>query len=78
MPMLVLSKVNILSEKVDTHCPLCLFICRDKTDFDRIQTDGACTECYINFRHVMGADWDNGKRPSVLEARRKMGFESHI
>ncbi len=70
----ILTKVYSNSEKLDFCCPVCLFMCRDQADVDSLQDEGACTECFLNFRHIMGRDWEIGKRPSVESAREKMGI----
>jgi len=75
--MFVLSKVHLLSEKIKTHCPICLFMCRDHRDTISILEEDCCTECFINFRFVMAEDWDSGIRPKASEARSKMGFDLH-
>ncbi len=75
--MSVLSKINVLSDEISSECPVCLFACRDRTDMIKLKKDGCCTECYINFRYVMGKDWDKGIRPKVSIARRKMGYDLH-
>ena len=68
----ILTKIHSDCEKLEICCPVCLFMCRDKTDFEMVQSDGACTECFTNFRHTMGKDWENGKRPTAKEARSRM------
>lgn len=73
---MLLSKVNKLSESKPIECPICLFACRDKDDFESVVEHGACTECFINFRYLLGESWDKGVRPSISKAREKMGYES--
>ena len=53
-------------------CEVCHFFARDSDDIEKIQTDGCCTECYNNFRFIYGKSWDEGKRPTIDEARAKM------
>ena len=75
--MSVLSKVRVLSEPISSECPVCRFACRDQVDFNSLLEEGCCTECLINFKHIMGEDWKKGLRPKVSLARRKMGYDLH-
>lgn len=53
-------------------CPVCQYMSRDARDSQSIREHDACTECYTNFRHLMGEEWDRGSRPTLEEARYKM------
>ena len=77
MLMSILSEINIVSKKISSECPVCLFACRDRADVESVMKEGCCTECYVNFRYVMGEKWDKGERPKVSAARRKMGYDLH-
>lgn len=64
-------------QKLYTHdkklvCGICNFFARDNLDLDKIEEEGCCTECYDNFRFIYGKSWDQGKRPTMNEARAKM------
>jgi len=70
--MSMLANIKNLSEKLELRCPVCLFMSRDFEDLNKVLEDGACCECYTNFRYIMADRWDNGDRPSVEDARAKM------
>jgi len=53
-------------------CKVCNFLARDESDVEKIISDGACCECYNNFRFIYAKEWDLGKRPTIEEARQKM------
>ncbi len=66
------NKIHTNFKKVDVCCPVCLFMCRDKVDFDSVRTDGACTECVANFKYIMGKKWEEGQRPTAEQAIAKI------
>jgi hypothetical protein len=63
---------NSTNEENGLLCPVCCFMARDANESSFVRKNGACNECYTNFRHVMGSEWDEGKRPTVQEARNRM------
>lgn len=70
------SRVIVLADTVSRNpglfCPVCQYMSRDVRDSQSVREHGACTECFINFRHLMGEEWDKGIRPTVEAARYKM------
>ena len=75
--MSVLSEIKNISQEVVSICPVCKFACRDRVDFIKVSEEGCCTECYTNFRYIIGKQWEKGVRPKVSVARSKMGFDRH-
>ena len=73
---MLLSKINEISKPGSIECPICRFACRDRDDQISVLNEGACTECFVNFRYLLGERWDLGERPSILEARKKMGYKA--
>lgn len=65
---------RLLTEKVQSVCPVCGYLARDLTDIQSIQKEEACSECFINFKHAMGEDWENGERPTEKVARSRMSI----
>ena len=77
--MLTFSKddqVTVISrvEKIKIDCDVCGFYARDIEDLESIRKEGACTECVLNFKHVMWDDWKKGVRPTQEAARAKMNI----
>ncbi len=60
--------------KVKSTCDVCGFYARDTDDLKSIGKEGACTECVLNFKHVMNDDWKKGLRPTQEVARAKMNI----
>ena len=71
-------KINISSEFIKTECPVCHFSCSDQEDIDSVKEFNACKMCCLNFMYTMGGSWQEGKRPTLEEARKKMGFDIFI
>ncbi len=73
-----MSKVFLVEQHISANqenglvCPVCRFMARDANESAFIRKNEACNECYTNFRHLMGLDWDEGKRPTISEARTRM------
>ena len=65
---------RLLTEKVQSTCPVCGYLARDMTDIQSIQKEKACTDCCINFKHVMGQKWQSGHRPTEKVARSRMSI----
>tara|TARA_Y100001938_G_C8040806_1_gene406058 strand:- start:1040 stop:1279 length:240 start_codon:yes stop_codon:yes gene_type:complete len=61
-------------EKVQSECPVCGYLARDLDDMISIEKEKACTECCINFTHVMGDRWAKGERPTQKVARSRMSI----
>ena len=60
--------------EASSTCPICKYLARDLDDISSIQEHGACTECYHNFKFSMGLKWDNGERPTLEEAHKRMNI----
>ena len=67
-------KINKSIKKTESVCTVCSYLARDINDIECIRAEGACTECYVNFRHVMGKKWDLGQRPTREVARKRMNI----
>lgn len=67
-------QVFINAENIQNTCKVCGFLSRDRSDLDSIQKEGACTECVLNFKHIMGDEWKNGQRPTLEVARKRMNI----
>jgi hypothetical protein len=59
-------------EPTSIVCPLCEYYATSKEDCQSVLQEGACIECYTNFRHARFDDWNAGWRPSKKEARSKL------
>ena len=70
------NQVTVIShvEKLKIDCEVCGFYSRDTEDLKSIRNEGACTECVLNFKHLMWDDWKNGIRPTQETARAKMNI----
>lgn len=69
------NRVQVKSDvQIESVCPVCQYLARDLNDIVSIREESACTECYSNFKHVMGEKWDNGERPTLEEARKRMNI----
>ena len=70
------NQVIVLADNISKNpgliCSVCCYMSRDIKDSISIREHEACTECYINFRHLMGNEWDKGVRPTLEEARYKI------
>lgn len=69
------NKLKVKSDvEINSVCPVCKYLARDLDDISSIQEHEACTECYNNFRFAMKHEWDNGERPTLEEARKRMNI----
>jgi hypothetical protein len=68
------SKINLVDYGKPTSiiCPLCEYYATSKEDTHCVLQEGACIECYTNFRHARFDDWNAGWRPTKKEARSKL------
>lgn len=62
------------AENVQNTCEVCGFLARDRDDLVSIKEEGACTECVLNFKHVMADEWKKGQRPTLEVARKRMNI----
>ena len=60
--------------KIKSICEVCGFFARDTEDLRSIYKEEACTECVLNFKHMMISDWKKGIRPTREVARAKMNI----
>ena len=74
MPLSHLLKTGIISigEPQLLSCPVCDLVPIDAEDTKSIRSEGACTSCVINFKHLYIDKWTSGWRPTIKEAREKM------
>lgn len=67
-------KIKSPSDTTDSVCSVCGYLARDLDDIISIKKEKACTECCINFIHVMGDLWKQGERPTEKVARSRMSI----
>ena len=65
-------------ERTSIICPICRYYATCKEDCQSVLQEGACIECYTNFRHARYDEWNAGWRPTTKEARSKMQSTSII
>ena len=65
---------NAKADPVESVCRSCNFVARDKADLKSIKDEKVCTECLINFKHLMKEEWKSGVRPTLEVARDRMNI----
>jgi hypothetical protein len=74
------TRINVVDYGKPTSvvCPVCEYYATSKEDCQSVLQEGACIECYTNFRHARFDEWNAGWRPTRKEARSRMRATSII
>lgn len=67
-------QVFLNADNVKSKCEVCGYLARDNDDLESIKSEGACTECVLNFKYLDLDGWKKGQRPTLEVARKRMNI----